>query len=82
MWPRLCRKRPFYSVILQNTPRTLKKIGITLLVWVFKGLIGLKKVLTLLLLVVKHPFFWLYKAFLLPVIIVVYKLYRWVKKWV
>lgn len=65
---------------LQNIPRTAKKIGITLLIWAFKGLIGLKKCLTLLLFLVRKPFFWLIKAIINPIFALLYLGYRHIKK--
>ncbi|MEY4745005.1 MAG: hypothetical protein RL272_950, partial [Candidatus Parcubacteria bacterium] len=73
---------PLFLILLsgQNIPKTVKKISITLLVWAFKGLIGLKKCLTLLLLMVKRPFFWLCRAVINPVFAVFYLLYRFIRK--
>ncbi len=61
-------------------PRTVKKISVKLLVWAFKGLIGLKKCLTLLLFLVRKPLFWLYRGVLHPLLTLGYQLYRLLKK--
>jgi murein DD-endopeptidase MepM/ murein hydrolase activator NlpD len=58
----------------------VKKIGVTFLVWTFKGLIGLKKCLTLLLLMVKKPFFWLCRAIFFPTLALGYRMYRYIRK--
>lgn len=63
-----------------DIPRTVKKIGVTLLLWTLKGLIGLKKCLTLLLFLVRNPFFWLCRAILNPVIALGYRVYRSARK--
>ena len=44
--------------------------------WAFKGLIGLKKFLTLLLLMVRRPFFWLCRAVINPIFTLLYQGYR------
>jgi murein DD-endopeptidase MepM/ murein hydrolase activator NlpD len=46
----------------------------------FKGLLGLKKVLTLLLFAVKKPAFWLYKALIFPILALGYRLLRFVRR--
>ncbi len=60
----------------------VKKISIKLLVWVFKGLIVLKKCLTFFLLIVRRPAFWLWNALFYPVVVLAYRLCRFVKRFI
>lgn len=61
-------------------PRTIKKIGVRLLLWLFKGLVVLKRALKVFLFLVKEPFFAVYRVILKPVATWGYLVYRRIKR--
>ncbi len=48
--------------------------------WAFRGLIVLKKCLTFFLLIVRKPVFWLWNALLYPILVIGYRICRFVKR--
>jgi len=60
--------------------RTFKKIGIRLLLGLFRGLVFLKRLLKAILFFVKEPFFWMYGVLLKPLLTSGYLFYRRIKR--